>query len=218
MRILVFAAYFFPHIGGYIKNIHELSRRLVARGHEVTIVTCNTESANNIEIMDNVTIIRFPSWDLLDHNYPVPKLSLGLLEFIFSRSEYNVVLTQTRFFTPSLLGMIYSEVHKIPYIHVERGSCHTVANNKIMSLMIQSYDHTIGSLIIGNAKANVGVSESACQFIKHLGGKNVRTIYNGITVYNYAEKREDSESINIVFVGRLVYAKGVQDLIRAFEI
>ncbi|HUV45793.1 MAG TPA: hypothetical protein VMW45_01850, partial [Dehalococcoidia bacterium] len=44
-RILIFAAYFLPSIGGYEKYAYELSRRLVQRGYGVDIPTCNTEKA-----------------------------------------------------------------------------------------------------------------------------------------------------------------------------
>lgn len=39
MKILFFARLFYPHIGGVEKHLFEISTRLTAMGHEVTIVT-----------------------------------------------------------------------------------------------------------------------------------------------------------------------------------
>ena len=43
--ILIFAAYFYPHVGGYEENIYQLSGRLAERGYKIDVVTCNTEGA-----------------------------------------------------------------------------------------------------------------------------------------------------------------------------
>ena len=213
MKIVVFAGFYLPYIGGYIKNIHELSRRLVKDGHEVYVITCDTENLKD-DYIDGVVIIRLPSWNLLNGTFPVPKLSKTLINCLFNKKAVGgVVITQTRFFITSLLGLIYSKNHRLPLIHVERGTCHSVVPNRLVSVLAQVYDHTIGSLIVRSAKVNIGVSQSACDFIKHLGGKNTQVVHNGIETYLL----KNNSSYDICYVGRLIYAKGVQDLIEAFN-
>ena len=175
----MFAAYYQPHVGGYCKNIHELSRRLVERGHSVVVVTCNTEGRKAVEAIDDILVIRLPSWELLNDSFPVPKPSRMLWD-MRDIMAVDLVLTQTRFFPTSLLGCIYSIVKNVPLIHVERGTVHTVMDNKILGFLAQVYDHTIGTFIVKHAKRNVGVSQAACRFVEHIGGKNTQTIYNGI--------------------------------------
>lgn len=179
MKAIIFAAYYAPHVGGYCKNIHELSRRLVERGHEVIIVTCNTENAVRFEKKDGVVIARLPAWDILNKSFPIPKPTRMLRE-IFNQKP-DVVLTQTRFFTTSLVGAIFAITHHIPLIHVERGTVHTVTG-KLVSVLAQVYDHTLGTFVVKTAVKNVGVSQAACNFIEHIGGKNTEVIYNGIDV------------------------------------
>ena len=179
MKIVVFAAYFAPHVGGYCRNIHELSKRLVARGHEVTVVTCNTEEAKPEEVVDGVKVIRLPCFNLVKGQYPVPKFS-GQLGEVFRKRD--VVLTQTRFFSTSLFGVFYSWLYRVPLVHVERGTVHTVADSKIVSSFAKMYDHIFGSLVVKYAKRNVGVSNAACQFVGHIGGKKTQVIHNGIEV------------------------------------
>ena len=219
MRILTFAAYYYPHIGGYIKNIHELSKRLVEKGYSVTIVTCNTDSADAVEVMDGVKVIRLPVWDIPDRAVSVPKPSLSLFRLCFTKSDYDVVLTQARIFTMSLLGAVYAKVHRIPLIHVERGGCHGTGNGRIATQLLKVYDHTIGSWLVRSADRRVGISQAACDLIEHVGGKNARVIYNGMDVNDKTQLGRilDGTTV-IIYVGRLIYAKGVQDLLEAFNL
>lgn len=180
MKVMVFAAYMYPHTGGYCKNIQELAKRLVVKGHAVTVVTCNTENAKSEETIDGVHIMRLPAWDLLNKSYPVPKPAWDILR-AWAVSP-DVIITQTRFFSTSLMGAVFSLMYGRPLIHVERGTVHTVMDNKFLGFLARVYDHTFGTFVVKRAKQNVGVSKAACQFVEHIGGKNTKVIYNGIEV------------------------------------
>lgn len=226
-RILIFAAYFHPHVGGYEKNVYELSRRLVKRDYEIDIITCNTEQSSAYEELAGIHIYRLPSWNALSATYPIPKPCLTSFRILrkLLRKNYDVINTQTRFFITSFLGLIFAKVKKTPLVHTERGTRHSIAPNKVVALLSRAYDHTIGTLIVKSARTNIGVSEAACDFLKHLGVTNTQLIYNGIdtTIFRKREGRNyrqklgiSSNTVLITFVGRLIYAKGVQDLISAF--
>jgi glycosyltransferase involved in cell wall biosynthesis len=218
MKILICAAFYRPHVGGYEKNVEIMAQRLAKNGHEVDILTCNTNKSFAYEgkVKESYLINRVPCWNLLNGAYPVPKLSANLKSVM--NHKYDLVMTQTRFFITSLIGYLISKKQKIPLIAVERGTCHSVTKNALVSLLCRVYDHAVGTLIARHAKVNVGVSQAACNFVKHIGGKNTRVIYNGIdcdparTVLNKTQSKEKY----ITFVGRLIYAKGVQDLINAY--
>jgi glycosyltransferase involved in cell wall biosynthesis len=180
LSITIFAAYYHPHVGGYIKNVHELAKRLVTDGHYVKVVTCNTDKQIRQEEIDGVFILRLPCWNLLDGAYPTPKLSWSLLRAWMSKPD--VVITQTRFFPTSLLGAIYAWWYPVPLIHVERGSVHTVTDNKTVGYLVRVYDHTLGAWVVRSARVNIGVSQSASDFVLHLGGKNRKVIFNGIKI------------------------------------
>jgi glycosyltransferase involved in cell wall biosynthesis len=225
-QILIFAAYFYPHVGGYEKVVHELSRRLVQSDYEIDILTCNTERVATNEELDGIRIYRLPCWNALNSLYPIPKpcpASFRILRRLL-RKNYDVVNTQTRFFITSFLGLIFAKLKRTPLVHTEHGARHSTVPNKIVDLISRAYDHSIGALLVKSARRNIGVSEAACEFLKHLGAVNAQVIYNGIDTSifkrkttNYRQKLDiGNDAIVITFVGRLIYAKGAQDLISAF--
>lgn len=226
-KIAIFAGYYLPTIGGYIKNIHELARRLCKKGYSVDVITCNTENSALHEIIDGVNVYRIPSWDILGGNYPIPKLSFTSLRMILKilRKDYDVINTQTRFFFICFIGWLISILKGIPLIHLERGTRHSVLDNKIATFIGMFYDHTIGTLIVKTSSLNLGVSKPAVEFMKHLGAKDGKVMYNGIDVSMFENndpvvKGLDIDnynpSVTVTFIGRLIYAKGVQDLIAIF--
>jgi glycosyltransferase involved in cell wall biosynthesis len=61
VRILVQSIYFPPRLGGIESHVHTLCRGLVARGHEVTVVTSRTEEGGAPrEHLDGIEVRRVP--------------------------------------------------------------------------------------------------------------------------------------------------------------
>lgn len=225
-RILVFAGYFYPHFGGSEQNIYELLKRVVKKGYEVDIITCNTENVSIYEEMGGVHIYRLPSWDIFGATYPVPKPIVTTIKILWKllRKKHDVINTQTRFMTTALVGLVFAKIKRIPLVHTERGSKHSVISNRIVDLISKAYDHIIGSLIVKSACKNIGISNATSGFLMHLGAKEPITIYNGIDTNLFRKKDNNmlrgklmlNDAMIITFVGRLIYAKGVHDLISVF--
>jgi glycosyltransferase involved in cell wall biosynthesis len=124
------------------------------------------------------------------------------------------------------LGLIFAKLKRTPLVHTEYGARHSIISNKVIDLISRAYDHSIGALIVRSARRNIGVSEAACEFLKHLGATNIQLVHNGIDTTTFKKKEDancrqklgiSNDAIVITFVGRLIYAKGVQDLISAFS-
>ncbi len=91
------------------------------------------------------------------------------------------------------------------------------------------YDHTIGRSIIKKSNKLVGISHASEEFVKHLYPKaKTVCIYNSINTKSFSKSTHNeqqklkkrlgikNERI-IVFVGRLIFAKGAQDLLEAVK-
>lgn len=196
------------------------------KGYKIDILTCNIENLDPYEEVDGIRVYRIPSWDLLGGTYAIPKPALSTLRILWhlAHKNYDVINTHTRFMSTSFMGLLFSKIKNTPLIHTEHGSSHSVLSNRATGLIGKMYDITIGKWIIQSAWMNIAVSRSAYDFLRYLGAKNVHIIYNGIDNTIFQNKnsntREDlglGHSLIITFVGRLIYGKGVQDLISVFQ-
>ena len=217
-RIMIFSGFYLPHAGGAIYDTHVLARGLVDKGCDIEVVTCNTEHSPWSETVDGVHITRLSCWNLLSGQFPIPKPSIALVR-LFTR-KVELVSTQTRFFATSFLGLLIAKWQGVPPVHTERGSMHSVLQNKIVDKVSRAYDHTIGSLIVKHSDVCVGLSVEVCAFIEHLGGTIPVRIPLGVhpAFTNRAKSDTRASGGTIVYVGRLIHAKGVQDLLVAFEL
>lgn len=230
MRILIFAAFFEPFKGGYVNSIKELAQRLRKNGEKVVIVAANTHQAPAREIIEGVEVRRLNCWNpkFLNQSFPIIKPTFSVFKVWrqLNKEHWDIVSTQTRFFPTSLLGFIFAAHRKIPLIHTERGSCHPQVNFWLVALAGQFVDHTLGALLTNSAEKAVAVSEAGCEFLRHLGNPEPLKIPNGIDTEFFAPLPQSTARLNlnlenecliITFVGRLIFAKGVQDLIVAFQ-
>lgn len=222
-RILILAGCYLPIVGGCVKIVHELAQKFVESGYIVDILTCNCTDEVQYEVVDSVNIHRLSSWNLVNGSYPVPTFSLGNISSVLSlaKNDYQCIITNTRFYPICFIGWILSKFCRTPLIHLEHGSCHTVSESFIVSTIGRIYDHTLGSLLVRSAKMNFGVSAPAAKFLTHLGAENTKVMHNGIdpSVFENTKPIGSTKAPRmtvITYIGRLVYGKGVQDLLSIF--
>lgn len=222
MKLLIFASLYYPFSGGYVQSLHELAKRLVIRGMDVTLLACNTHGDNpREEVRDGVRVLRVDAWNSrkLNETFPIPRpLSALKIILLLSREKFDIVSTQTRFFPLTWIGFLFAKIKRIPVIHTERGGQHTASGNMLVDFIGRFIDHTFGWLVCRFSNQVIGVSEAACAFAGHLGAKNPIKIYNGVDCdfWQLTNLRVyDTRRLEVTFVGRLIYAKGVQDLLQA---
>jgi len=226
MKIIVFSAFYHPLKGGYVNSVAALVEQLAKQNHQVAIVTTNTHNSPQIEITKNIHIFRLPCWNpqFLNGSFPLLKPTISSIKILrnLAAERWDIVNTQTRFYPTSWIGFVFAKIKKIPLVHTERGSSHTIVNSKIIRFCNKSIDHSIGSLIVKKAQKVVGVSQECCEFTKHLGAKCPVRIPNGVDskLFKPSPKQKIKEKftkeIIIIFTGRLVFGKGIQDLIDVF--
>ncbi len=227
-RLLVFAGYFYPHIGGSEIAIYELCKRLVQKGYEIDIVTCNTEKAPIIEKLEGFSVYRLPSWNILNNMYPLPKPTLATLKILLKllKKRHDLINTHTRFFITSFVGLIFAKVKRVPLLHKEHGAGHITQLSKPIDLISRVYDHTLGALILKLAWKLIADSAGVRDFLRHLGVKEtakITIINDGVDAELFSTRETNlKKNLNlgratiITFVGRLIPAKGVQDVLSIF--
>ena len=120
-------------------------------------------------------------------------------------------------FLTSLLGLVFAKIKRTRLVHTEHGT-KPAASRGFVDLVRIINDYTVGRLIVRSAWKTRGVSRNTCDFLKKMGAKETVLIHNGINtdIFERKELSQPIATVTITFVGRLVYGKGVQDLIFSF--
>src|SRR5207302_2910890 len=228
-RVLFFTAFAAPHKGGVERYSLALARRLVARGLQVTIVTCNTEGAAAEETIDGVRLIRLPAWTFVSRQFPIPRLGRRTLRVLreLRQSPPDIVGTYTRFYVTALLGYFFARRVRRPLYHLERGSRTYAGPSAAVNVVAWIVDRTWGRMILRRADRVYAASEEVRTFVRALGNRDALLLGPRVDASVFrpdAQVRETwrkrlhltDEQIAMIFCGRLVRTKGVVDLDAAF--
>lgn len=223
--VLVCAAHFYPHLGGHEKFIFELYSRL-SDDFEVDVLVSDILDNPSFESIKGINVYRLDSWGLLGGMYPFPKLTYKNFKLIrkMINKRHLFINTHTRFFTISLVGLILSKIKKTNLIHTEHGSGAVVHDNFIVKTLSNMYDQIIGRIIVKSSIFTIGISESTKIFLEKLGSTKTYVIHNSVDTDFFSQKSINGnieinfeENITVItYVGRLIFSKGVQDLIEVF--
>lgn len=231
-KLIIFPGNFLPHTGGLESHVDNFVKYLSKNfdDYEITIFTPNTENANEIDyIHNNVKVIRYPAFFVVN-NFPLAKFwKLKFWKIFFNQYKinYNIVMTRTMFFFNTTLGTFFAKIRfkKLNLVHVEHGSDYSKLDSKLISFVNKAYMHILGKLTLNLSDRIVCVSEAGKSFLRNnfKVKKDINVIYRGVDLEyfdnidksNYFESFENKK--NIVFVGRLIDGKGVQDVIEVLK-
>jgi glycosyltransferase involved in cell wall biosynthesis len=228
MKLLVFCSYYPPHIGGSESHADEFNKYLSREGIGIVVFTPRLplEALENEIRHNNVKIIRFPAFEIIP-NYPLPKFwSVKFWKLFFSlfRQDFNIIISRTRFFSTSLLALIYAKIKRTKWIHVEHGSDFVQLSSKFKTGIAKIYDYTFGRLILKLSDRNISISKAVKKFITKFDKRESPVIYRGLDLeridkvepdHELKEKYKDKTIIS--FVGRLYKWKGVENSIKAIK-
>jgi len=220
MKIIIFAPYFYPHQGGVENYCFEIAQRFSQKKLKIFIATSKFEKEKDFEKMDNFFIYRLSSYNLLGNRWPVPKLSWSNMKKIVDlvNIKPDAIITNTRFFPLSLIAAIIFYFQKAKLIHIEHGTRYSSMENKLSEIAAKIYDNIFGRIILSISDQVIGISKAASKFAEYLGAKKTNTIPNSVDTKVFLNKFEIRKNVKkITYVGRLIQAKGVQDLIKAFK-
>ena len=230
-KIIIFPGNYLPHLGGLETHVDELANYLSKKDYDITIFTPNVLKAKEKEVVhNNVKVIRYPAFELIK-NFPFPNIfSLKFYKLYFGlyKNDYDIVMTRTRFFTNSFLGVKFAKfrLKRIKLVHVEHGSSYVKLSNKFFSFLSYLYDKVFGNLVFILANKNISISETVDEFVKKsfFNTKNTTIIRRGIDFTKLDNIKIDNklrqkfkDKIIITTVSRLYKWKGLDQSIHAFK-
>jgi len=197
-----------PEAGGAEIHLHEILRRLAAKGHEITLISSKYKGCKTQENIDGIKIVR------VGNKY--------LFNFAFLW-YYLVKLRKSNF------DVIIDDVSKIPLCipyYVKKPAIAIVHHIHGRSLFrelpfpIALYVYTMERLLIPifyRDTVIVTVSESTKEELTKMGiqSDNIYVIYNGIGNSLFPDKKSNIPTV--IYFGRVKKYKRIDNLIRAFK-
>jgi glycosyltransferase involved in cell wall biosynthesis len=210
IRILMVCPRFLPDVGGTETHVHEVSRRLMARGgFEVTVLTTDrTRQRPRREVIDGIQVVRVPSYPRKRDYYLAPGIPA-----VIRQGNWDLVHCQGLHTPVPLLAMRTAGRLGIPYLV----TFHTGGHSSRVRNAIRSTQWRIAGPLLRRAATLIGVSRfEAVSIAQHagLGDKPVAVIRNGGALPAPAPGTVAIPG-RIVSSGRLERYKGHQRVIEA---
>ena len=233
MRIGIFTDTYPPFINGVSTSVFMLKKALEKKGHEVYVVTLNTENMH-YKFDENNTVLRIPGVPIGIYDYRVSGIYPIRAMNIIRKWKLDVIHSHTEF-SMGTFARIISRQFNIPLVH----TYHTMyedythyitkgyfdkSSKKIVEYLTLFYcDKTANELIVPTKKTYDLFKQ------KYEVDKNIYIIPTGIEIERFYVENVDNKkvnsikeklkikdgSFNIVFVGRLAKEKNVDLLLSA---
>ena len=233
MKILMLTWEYPPRIvGGIARVVHDLSHRLIKDGHEVTVVTYKDANIPNLTDFENdkgVKVYRVDNYMITPNNFTdwIMQLNFNLIskatEIINNEGKFDVIHAHDWLvaYAAKTLKQAYDMpiVSTIHATEAGRNSGIREANQKYINDTEWMLTYESTEVIV-----NSNFMKGELQRLFGLPFEKINVVANGVNLTNYSGidrdydfRRKyalDNEKI-ILFMGRLVYEKGVQYLIGA---
>ena len=227
----IFAAQYFPHLGGVERYTYNLSKKLIEQGNEVIIVTSNVDRIKSYELMDGIPVYRLPCINLLEGRYPVLKVTKEFWKIhrILRNKQFDMVIVNTRFYLHSLYGMVFAKLKKVKCITIEHGTSHLSVHNIFWDFVGGVYEHCLTKVDQIFCHDYYGVSQACNEWLEHFHIKARGVLYNSINLDEIEQLKSQKnksfrmlyqipkDAIVISFTGRLLKEKGLTELLNVME-
>ena len=222
LRILLLNSEY-PPIGGGASNASaQIARELVALGQEVTVVTARYGDLPHTEEQDGVNIVRVPA----PRRYLERSSWREQLAFIVSGALFSIPVMRS--FRPDVVlaffgapcgisAWLLKGLFGVPYIVSLRGGdvpgfrpYDFALYHKLLSPLLH--------IVWRRAAAVVANSQGLCQMANDFDARvPVQIIPNGVNMQRFSANHRVWEPAHLLIVGRIVYQKGIDLLLRALS-
>lgn len=199
-----------PFGGGAEVHLHEIFKRIVALGHEVTLLCCEVDNLPKNEVIDGIKVIRHGNRNTF--NFGVKKYYLDN----FANSDFDIIIDDVNkipFYTPKYVSKPLMGIS-----HHFFGTSIFKEANPIVALYVYISEYLMKFLY--NKTPFAVVSESTLDEFKRKGfdTSKYRIIYNAIDTNQFTFELTPKEDIlTITYFGRLKKYKSIQHLLLAYS-
>ncbi|MEM3493835.1 MAG: glycosyltransferase [Thermoplasmata archaeon] len=216
MKILQVSPYFHPHVGGVESHVLALSRGLVELGHDVKVLTANhSNELPEKEKFEGIEIIRVPTFGS-PFNTPInPGIFFRIKKIDFNIAHLHFPPPLTSFFASLSLVKL-----RKPYVLTYH--CDVELAIPLGNLIVEIYRGTMGRYTVEHAAKLIVHTRTYQATSRTIWDLEPEIIPSAVDTERFSPEKFSAElkkkygnSRIVLFVGRLVYQKGVSFLIEA---
>ncbi|MBS7643893.1 glycosyltransferase family 4 protein [Candidatus Bathyarchaeota archaeon] len=225
MKVALCTDFFFPRIGGVLSHVIGLASQLERSGHEVVIITKQT---NNLKECDGFRNVKTVPSKYVKPLIPFPTILVPPnpyeIQEIIKREGFDIVHAHHAFTPTSLLSIAAAKRLGIPAVLTN----HTTFLASSEGYLWEPTSYILFPLrrYIRKADRIIAVSKTAADFIGHFADKQrIVIIPNAVDTLRFnpaicnVKTRSRFPTLEgeptILYVGRLVHRKGIHVLIKA---
>lgn len=221
MEILLCPEYFLPHVGGGEVWIFNLSKILVNRGYKIIVITYKHPKHLHNEILSGIKVIRigpFPIGDVLSYFKRALIQAYGIIVEGF-KLDFDLLFACQTF--PLLPSYVVSKIKRKPIIalfHDIYGLHFSLKEKGLLKGLIRGIVEFISVKL--DYDIILTVSESTKKKLVKMGVEEdkIFVVGGGVDLKEIdSVKEEKSPKPRILYVGRLVKLKKVENLLLAFK-
>ncbi len=224
-RVVIYTAFYPPHLGGVEFYARETAVNLAELGFEVVVITSDVERLG-FEMEDNgVKVFRLPVFKILGGRMPWPKpgKELNIVLKYLREFDPDFHIANMRFYAHTLLAARLTETIGGRLIVIEHNTGRFRLGSPIADFAAKVYENLATNFVKKRAFRFYGVSRACLDWLKTFGVRGSGVLYNGIDPEiasrstGYEDDLEKSgDKIFFVAGGRIIREKGFRLLCRAF--
>ena len=230
MKILMLSWEYPPRVvGGISRVVHDLSHRLIQDGHNVTVITYRDGNVPYYEDDDGVNVYRVDNFMISPNNFIdwIMQLNFNMIakagEIIAEQGNFDVVHAHD--WMTTYAGKTIKQAYNTPLVSTIHAT-EAGRNSGIRGELQKYINDTEWMLTYESSEVivNSNYMKNELQRLFGLPYEKINVVPNGVNLnlfsgiekdYDFRRRfAADNEKI-ILFMGRLVYEKGIQTLISA---
>lgn len=220
--------YFFPEPGGLQNYAYNISKKMVEKGHKVTVLCSTRSNDNSIDYIDGIKVIRQKPNFILS-NTPIRFDLFIRMSILIRQNKFDLINAATPVPFYSDIASLASKIYKIPFILTYHND--VIKPNFPLNLISTIYNYTLGAVSL-KLSFPIITSSPYCynesQFLSPFKDKlvlippavNLENYHVGKSFKPYDTYKISYSSNIVLFVGQLSRThthKGVDYLIKAFS-
>lgn len=226
VKILQVIPYLNPQKGGDVNVCCNISKKLVEKGHSLTIITTDYDYDDTFSSelkSSGIEVIPFPCRFSMSYFIVSPSMKIWLKQ---QMKCYDIIHLHSYRSYQNLLIKRFAKSYDIPYILQAHGSLCTFFQKKGIKKI---FDYLWGFDILANSAGYIALSKAEVMQYESMGAKkdNIEIIPNGISLEKYDVLNKNnlfrrkygikSEKL-ILYLGRVNKGKGLDLLLKAFSL